>query len=72
MWKWIDVGIAGVCMISPNLWVLLMDVLPVNSEKSVPNTPLRAFMDDLTLLKGREAADGTLDRLGKLIDEDII
>ena len=78
--RWVDleVGIPMGCTISPILFVLAMEIITKAAERSGPGIsfsegeelpPIRAFMDDLTLLcPSTEAVMNILTKLEELMD----
>jgi hypothetical protein len=77
-WVDLDVGIPMGCTVSPILFVLAMEVIIRAAEKAGPGVtfkdgeelpPIRAFMDDLTLLNpSKEAVVAILAKLEELMD----
>ena len=77
-WQSLEIGIPMGCAISPILFVLAMDVIARSAERSgrgvtFPGAeelpPIRAFMDDLTILcPNTKAASEILARLEELMD----
>ena len=77
-WQSLEVGIPMGCAISPILLVLAMEIIIRASEKAGPGVslrgseelpPIRAFMDDLTLLNSNTlAVESILNKLEELMD----
>ena len=76
--RWVppEVGIAMGCTISPSLFVLAMQILlkagsnipEAHIGKGVYMPPIKAFMDDTTLIMNRKkVVQNTLDRLNNLL-----
>ncbi|KAI8498014.1 hypothetical protein Bbelb_239580 [Branchiostoma belcheri] len=70
-WQGLEVGIPMGCAISPILFVLAMEVITRAAERMGPGmslSPIRAFMDDLTLLNpNTKVSQKLLDRLDELM-----
>ncbi|KAL9964680.1 hypothetical protein ACROYT_G028355 [Oculina patagonica] len=69
-WQRLEVGIAAGCTISVILFVLVMEMILKSTKADIAllRTPLRAFMDDITVLaKSTNAANQILERLDELI-----
>ena len=69
-WQKLEVGIAAGCTISVILFVLVMEMLlkSCKCDDSVISTPMRSFMDDITVLsKDKEETRNILERLDELI-----
>ena len=65
-----EVGTAAGCTISVILFVLVMEIIlkSTNADTAMLRTPLRAFMDDITVLaKSTNAATRILERLDELV-----
>ena len=76
-WVPLEVGIAMGCTISPSLFVLAMQILLKAAGSNIPEAhigkgvympPIKAFMDDTTLIMNRKkVVQNTLDRLNNLL-----
>ena len=69
-WQRLEVGIAAGCTISVVLFVLVMEMIlkSTSTEDLVIKAPLKAFMDDITVLsKADSATRKVLERLDQLI-----
>ena len=70
-WQSLEVGVGAGCTISGILFVLVMEMLlrSTNCESALVRVPLRAFMDDVTIIVSKiTGAKGILARLDKLIE----
>ena len=69
-WQSLEVGVAAGCTISGILFVLVMEMLlrSTDCENALVRVPLRAFMDDVTIVSKITGAKGILARLDKLIE----
>ena len=76
-WVPLEVGIAMGCTISPSLFVLAMQILLKAAGSNIPEAhigkgvympPIKAFMDDTTLIMNRKkVVQNTLDKLNNLL-----
>ena len=70
-WQSLEVGVAAGCTISGILFVLVMEMIlrSTNCDSALVKVPLRAFMDDVTIVSLKVAgAKEILCRLDKLIE----
>ena len=70
-WQRLEIGIAAGCTISVIWFILVMEMVIRSTETNGAEikTPLKAFMDDITVVsKSEVATHGMLKRLDQLID----
>ena len=71
-WLRLEIGIAAGCTISVIWFILVMEMMVIRSTEingAEIKTPLKAFMDDITVVsKSEVATHGMLKRLDQLID----